>query len=60
MPYWLASHLILPEGAEVEIWLEPSALSEDLQEELAAWEQASDDAWSLIDEWEQGQFSEAA
>jgi hypothetical protein len=42
----------LPDGAHVEIILEPKAMSRELQLELATWERASDDAWKMIDQWE--------
>ncbi len=42
----------LSEGAHVEIVLEPSAMSSELLSEIAAWDKASDEAWSKIDEWE--------
>ncbi len=43
----------LPEGAEVEIVLRSPAIPPELQAEFAAWEKASDEAWRLIDQWEQ-------
>jgi len=42
----------LPDGARVGIVLEPAQLTPQLQKELAQWEAASDEAWSMIDEWE--------
>jgi hypothetical protein len=42
----------LPEGAHVEIILEPRSVSAKLQEELDAWDHASDEAWDMIDKWE--------
>lgn len=42
----------LPEGASVEIVLPGSALSHQEQEEFDSWEQASDEAWGLIEQWE--------
>jgi len=29
-------------------------LPRDVQDEFEAWNQASNDAWALMDEWEQG------
>ncbi len=43
----------LPDGARVTILLAPPQLTPALQRELAQWEAASDEAWSLIDQWEQ-------
>ncbi|MCR4413123.1 MAG: hypothetical protein NUV77_11945 [Thermoguttaceae bacterium] len=43
----------LPDGARVGIVLEPAQLTPQLQAELAQWEAASDEAWSMIDRWEQ-------
>jgi len=42
----------LPDGARVGIVLGPAQLTPQLQAELAQWEAASDEAWSLIDQWE--------
>jgi len=47
------SNVPLPDGARVGIVLEPGQLTPQLQAELAQWEAASDEAWSMIDEWEQ-------
>jgi len=41
----------LPEGAHVEILLEPQSVSTPLREELAAWDTASEEAWAMIDKW---------
>jgi hypothetical protein len=46
------SHLTLPEGTEVEISFLPTELPQELQDELSAWDRASDDAWALMAEWE--------
>jgi len=43
----------LPDGARVGIVLGPAQLTPELQAELAQWEAASDEAWSMIDEWEE-------
>ena len=42
----------LPEGAHVEIILEPRSVPAKLQNELDAWDRASDEAWQMIDKWE--------
>jgi len=42
----------LAEGTHVEIIVEPESIPAGLQEELAAWDRASDDAWAMIDQWE--------
>lgn len=42
----------LPEGVRAAVVITPDGVPADLQAELAAWEAASDEAWSLIDEWE--------
>ena len=42
----------LPEGAHVEIILEPRSVPAKLQNELDAWDRASDEAWAMIDKWE--------
>ena len=42
----------LPDGAHVEIILGPADVSPTLQAEFAQWEQASDEAWAMIDQWE--------
>ncbi len=43
----------LPDGARVGIVLEPAQLTPQLEAELAQWEAASDEAWSMIEQWEQ-------
>jgi hypothetical protein len=43
----------LPEGAAVEIVLSPADVSPELEAEFVAWDRASDEAWRLIDQWEQ-------
>jgi hypothetical protein len=43
----------LPDGARVGIVLEPAQLTPELQAELAQWEAASDEAWSMIEPWEE-------
>jgi hypothetical protein len=42
----------LPEGAHVDILMGPAEMTPELQAELAQWEQASDEAWTMIDQWE--------
>jgi hypothetical protein len=42
----------LPEGAHVDILIGASEVTPALQTELAQWEQASDEAWAMIDQWE--------
>ena len=46
------SRLILPEGTEVEISFPAAELPQELQEEFAAWDRASADAWAMMDTWE--------
>ena len=43
----------LPDGARVGIMLEPAQLTPGLEAELAQWEAASDEAWSMIEPWEE-------
>jgi hypothetical protein len=42
----------LPEGAHVDILIGPAEMTPELQAELAQWEKASDEAWTMIDQWE--------
>jgi predicted DNA-binding antitoxin AbrB/MazE fold protein len=42
----------LPEGAHVDILIRPAEMTPELRAELAQWEQASDEAWTMIDQWE--------
>jgi len=42
----------LPEGAHVDILIGAAEMTPELQAELAQWEQASDEAWTMIDQWE--------
>jgi hypothetical protein len=42
----------LPEGAHVDILVGPVEMTPELRAELAQWEQASDEAWTMIDQWE--------
>jgi hypothetical protein len=46
--------IALPEGTEVEISFVLTELPPELQAEFEAWNRASDDAWALMAEWEQG------
>ena len=48
------THQSLPEGTEVEISFDPAELPQELKDELEAWNRASDDAWAMIEDWEQG------
>ena len=45
----------LPDGAHVEILIEPQAMTPQLKQELATWDRASDEAWAMIDQWEADQ-----
>ena len=45
----------LPDGARVGILLEPAEVTPQLQAEFRAWEAASDEAWGMINQWEQEQ-----
>jgi hypothetical protein len=42
----------LPEGMEVNIVIPDEAMTPELKEELAAWQQAGMQTWAMIDEWE--------
>jgi len=42
----------LPDGAHVEIVLGTTEIPAELQAELRAWDRAGDEAWSMIDAWE--------
>jgi hypothetical protein len=42
----------LAEGTHVEIIVEPAAIPEELRIELQAWDNASDEAWAMIEKWE--------
>jgi hypothetical protein len=42
----------LPEGTHVDILIGPAAMTPELQAELIQWEQASDEAWAMIEQWE--------
>ncbi len=42
----------LPDGAHVDIILGAADVTPPLQAEFEQWEQASDEAWAMIDQWE--------
>jgi hypothetical protein len=42
----------LPNGAHVDIIIGPADVTPALQAEFDQWEQASDEAWAMIDRWE--------
>ena len=42
----------LPDGAHVNIVLQPAEVTQELKEELEAWQRAGDQAWQMIDKWE--------
>jgi hypothetical protein len=42
----------LPEGAHVDILIGAAEVTPALQAECDQWEQASDEAWAMIDRWE--------
>lgn len=42
----------LPEGAHVDILIAPTDVTPALQAEFDQWERASDEAWTMIDQWE--------
>jgi hypothetical protein len=50
-------HAPLPEGAQVEIVIPSPELTPELRAEFEAWEQAGDEAWALIDQWERKERS---
>jgi hypothetical protein len=41
-----------PEGAHVDILIGPAYVTPELQAEFAQWEKASDEAWTMINQWE--------
>ncbi len=43
----------LAEGSLVQIVIRPPVGMAQLRQELAEWDAASDEAWSMIDAWEQ-------
>ena len=42
----------LPDGAHVNIVLQPAEVTQELKEELEAWQRAGVQAWQMIDRWE--------
>jgi hypothetical protein len=42
----------LPDGANVDIVMTSADVTPELKAEWDQWEQASDEAWAMIDEWE--------
>jgi len=42
----------LVEGTHVEIIVEPSGIPDELRIEMQAWDNASDEAWAMIEKWE--------
>ncbi len=46
------SDSVLPDGAHVEIVVGSVEIAPELQAELRQWDQAADEAWGMIDEWE--------
>lgn len=42
----------LPDGAHVNIVLQPAEMPQELKEELEAWQRVGDQAWQMIDKWE--------
>jgi hypothetical protein len=50
-------HAPLPEGTHVEIVIPSPELPPELRAEFDAWERAGDEAWALIDQWEQEEQS---
>jgi hypothetical protein len=43
----------LPEGIQVEIVFVPPAMTPSLLAEFKAWDRIGDEAWAMIDQWEQ-------
>ncbi len=44
--------VLLPDGAHVEIVIEPSSMSPELKAELREWDRASEEAWDMMNAWE--------
>ena len=42
----------LPDGMKVSIVIPEEAMTPELREELAAWQQAGMQTWGMIDQWE--------
>jgi hypothetical protein len=49
------SDAALPEGAHVDIVIGPPSITPELAAEFASWEQASDEAWRMIDDLERSE-----
>lgn len=43
----------LPEGIQVEIVFVSPTMSPELKSEFEAWDRVGDEAWAMIDRWEQ-------
>lgn len=43
---------VLPEGMQVNISIPEEAMTAELREELAAWQQTGFQTWAMIDQWE--------
>jgi hypothetical protein len=43
----------LPEGMQVGIFLPSEALPAEFRAELEAWDRAGEEAWNLINDWEE-------
>lgn len=44
--------LPLPDGAHVDILVGPADVTPELRSELDQWDKASEEAWSMIEQWE--------
>lgn len=42
----------LPDGAYVNIVLQPAEMPQERREEIAAWQRAGNQSWQMIDKWE--------
>lgn len=42
----------LPDGVHVDIVIGKADVTPELQSELDQWDKVSDEAWSMIDQWE--------
>ncbi len=51
---------VLPEGADVEFEIVPNGFTAEEAKEFAFWQQAGNEAWALIDQWEQEDDRNAA
>jgi hypothetical protein len=54
------SDAALPEGAQVEIVLFGPEVTPELRSEFDGWERASDEAWAMIDKWEEEEPASSA